>query len=57
MDRPPEACEGFDENKFMLDFSSLEFVQTDDDKFHISGSATVKETVEAPVKVRLPSNW
>lgn len=55
MDRPTEACEGFDESKFLFDFSALEFVQTDDDKFQISGSATIKENIEAPVKVCSPS--
>lgn len=51
MDKPAEVCEGFDESKFLLDFSTLEFIQTDDDQFHISGSVTVKENIEAPVKV------
>lgn len=55
MDRPSERCEGFDASKFMFNFSALEFDQTDDDRFQISGIATVKETIEAPVKVCLPS--
>lgn len=54
MDKPADVCEGFDESKFLLDYSSLEFVQTDDDQFHISGIATVKETIEAPIKVGVP---
>lgn len=57
MDKPADVCEGADESKFLFDFSKLEFIQTDDDKFNIGGSAKIKETIDAPIRVRAPFNW
>lgn len=56
MDKPADVCEGFDAGQFLIDFSTMEFVQTDEAEFHISGSVTIRETIEGPIRVRLPSS-
>lgn len=52
MDKPADVCPGFDQSKFVFDFSTMEFDQMDDDRYHIGGSMTIKETIAAPIKVR-----
>lgn len=51
MDKPPETCSGFNANEFLIDFLTMEFIQTDDDAFVLSGTINVIETIDAAIMV------